>query len=127
MKHTIVIIAALALGGCAALTGTVPLPSLASVYKARLAYDTAFLPAAVNYRRLPLCADGTHFTLAVQCSEKSVVIKLQKADKTAVKALDDAEAFVRSHPGTNASAPVLEAATFAVSEAIALISPYASK
>ena len=111
---------AFALSSCA----SVPLPTLKSIYTARLSYDTVFLPAAVNYRRLKRCASGIKFTVASPCSNRSVIVKLMKADRIAEKALNDAESFVRANAGSPIGATLIDTASFAVSEAVSLITPY---
>lgn len=50
------------------------------------------LRLAVAYRHLPLCHTGTTATLANVCAQRSVVVKLQQADRAVRNALKAAQA-----------------------------------
>jgi hypothetical protein len=86
------------------------------VYELRLAYDTAFLIPATNYRRLGLCLGDTKSTFANPCAERAIVIKLQRADRAVQVALDNLQSFQLAYPTLDASA-YIGAATRAISTA----------
>jgi len=77
------------------------------------AYGTV-LAAAVNYKRLPLCrprqAGGGFTTL---CSERSILLQLQAADRKAYAAIVSLRNFRRNYPNINAVS-ALDAARNAV-------------
>lgn len=81
------IVAVLLLSGCAT-----PETPQQAVFQAKSSYAVA-LTAAVAYKRLPDCSRAPQ-----PCSDKAVVVQLQKADNVASTALDAAETAARS-PG----------------------------
>jgi ABC-type uncharacterized transport system substrate-binding protein len=101
---------ALALGGCATIRNPVDVPQLAAIESA---YGIA-LSLAVAYRDLPLCRTGTSPGLQNVCAKRSVVVRLQRADRDAQIALAAARSFVRANP-TLSAASVLAVAQNAVS------------
>ena len=80
MRRIIVAISlALVLTGCAAITKN-------RLYFMENTYGVA-LAQAVAYRNLGICPTGTVATLAKPCASRSIVLKLQAADKAAQSAL----------------------------------------
>jgi hypothetical protein len=113
------------LGGCAALSALTGPPvnnpvTARGVYELRAGYDAAFLIPATNYSRLPLCKTGTKFTAAVPCAQRSVILKLQRADQGVQGALDRLQQFTLANPTLGAGA-YIAAAQSAIIEAEALL------
>jgi ABC-type uncharacterized transport system substrate-binding protein len=103
-------VVALALSGCATIRNPVNVSQLAAIESA---YGVA-LSLAVAYRDLPLCRTGTLPGLRNVCAKRSVVVRLQRADRDAQIALAAARSFVKANP-TLSAASVLAVAQNAVS------------
>jgi len=93
-----IICAALLLSGCATYQNPINTSELATVESA---YGVA-LAVAVGYRQLPLCRTGAPTTLTNVCARRSIVIKLQTADRVAQAALIQARSFVKNNPTLDA-------------------------
>lgn len=124
-KLLLLIPLALSLGGCAVLTALTGPPlnnpiTGRTVYELRAGYDAAFLIPATNYSRLPLCLTGHKFTATVPCAQRSVLLKLQKADKAVQSALDRLQQFTLANPTLNGAA-YIAAAQDAIIEAESLL------
>ena len=91
MKRFIAVAVLFLLAACAT-----PQTPQQAVFEVKNAYAAA-LTVAVAYKRLPDCAQK-----ALPCSDKVVVMQLQKADNVASAALDAAEHAVRT-PGFGAN------------------------
>lgn len=90
---------ALALSGCATIRNPVNVGQLAAVESA---YGVA-LSLAVAYRGLPLCRTGTSPGLQNVCAKRSVIVRLQRADRDAQIALASARTFVKANPTIDAA------------------------
>jgi hypothetical protein len=100
----IVPVLALSLAGCAALptlnlSGTVSMNTLLGV---EASYGS-LLTAERAYKALPLCKTGTSPGVSNVCAKRSVIVRLQLADRNAVGAIKAAVAFVEQYPTVNAS------------------------
>lgn len=71
------------------------------------------LAAAVAYRNLPLCKRSRPFSATNICAKRSIIVKLQAADRKAKTAIIAARAFTTEHPFLDASA-LIDAARQAV-------------
>ncbi|MDA8230360.1 MAG: hypothetical protein M0006_03385 [Magnetospirillum sp.] len=94
----IVPVLGLLLSGCA----LAPRDPAQDVFALRAGFDAAVLAPAVTYATLPACPT----TNGAPCSYHDAVVQLDKGIRSAVAALDAAEATVREHPGTDASAAI---------------------
>lgn len=114
MKRLLAIgLLSLSLAGCA--TSSVKLNttvSLNTLLGAESAYGIA-LSAERAYKRLPLCQTGTVATALNPCAQRSIVVKLQAADRQAISAINAANAFIKTYPTVDAS-NVISAAESAV-------------
>lgn len=101
----------LVLGACASprvnLSGTVTLNTL---YGAQSAYGVA-LSGMRAYKALPLCRTGTTATVLNPCARRSIVVRLQAADRKAIAALRDARTFITRYPTLDASNVIAAAVT----------------
>ncbi len=126
MKRLIPLLLAFALAGCATLPdGTkvfLPTASIAnpvtptSLYDIQATYVIAQAGAAAyiqRYRDGHRCTKNALESIGNICSRRSVVIKLQNADRKAQITLGRATAFIRDNPTIDASA-VIAAAQSAV-------------
>jgi len=94
------------------------------VFVLQSTYDAAVLVPAASYRALGICAKGIHATLAEPCAERSIVVKLQKADKRAQAAFAALKLFVTAHPGQLGASGLYDAAALAVSQAQAIVATF---
>jgi len=126
MKRLLPLLLILALGGCATLpdgtkvflpTASVKNPVTAtSLYDIKATYVIAQAGADAyvqRYRDGHRCTKTALESVTNICSRRSVVIKLQNADRTAQIALGRVDAFIRDNPTIDASA-VISAAQQAV-------------
>lgn len=90
----IAILFALALGGCASFNNPITLNEIGGMESA---YGLA-LSAAVAYRNLPLCKTGTVATVTNICAQRSIIVKLQQANRGAIVAIHAARDFVVNNP-----------------------------
>lgn len=127
MRKTItafVLATSIALGGCAggsifqggsslteSITNPVGRNELAAVENA---YGIV-LSAAVNYRRLGICAKGASPTISAPCASREVVLQLQLFDRNAHAALLTARTFIKMNP-TISAVSVISAARKAVED-----------
>src|SRR5436190_22597327 len=122
MKQLTAVILMLLLGACATLpdgskvflpTATVKNPVLpASLYDVKATYAIAQSGAVAyidRYRQGHRCTTTALESPANLCSRRSVVIKLQNADRTAQIALGRVDAFIRDNPTIDASAVIYAA------------------
>jgi hypothetical protein len=86
------------LSACATYQNPINTSELAAVESA---YGVA-LAVAVGYRQLPLCRTGAPTTLTNVCARRSIVVKLQSADRVAQAALIQARSFVKNNPTLDA-------------------------
>lgn len=114
-----VVLLALFVGACGALTGGTP---AADVFAMRASYNAAVLAPAAAYASLPRCAAA----VPQPCSEQAVVNQLRKADAAAKAALDAAETVVRDTPRVDARTAI-RAATEAIAAVAAIAAIYGGK
>ncbi len=123
MKKLIIIAAlALSLAGCASLP-TVRVQNavtLNTMLGVEGAYGSA-LTAARTYKALPLCLTGTRATPTNPCAQRSIVARLQAADRRAVAAIHQANSFIKNYPTVDAS-NVISAASAAVTSMQSVLS-----
>jgi len=104
-----IILSFLLLGGCATLPNPVSTNTLATIESA---YGVA-LAGAVAYRNRPRCTTTALESVSNLCARRSVIVKLQVADRKAQVALGQATIFIRNNPTLDASA-LLQAAQASV-------------
>ena len=102
---------AFSLAACATISNPVGTTQLAQIESA---YGVA-LSVAVAYRNLPLCRTGTTPSVQNICAKRSVIVRLQAADRNAQGALVAARRFVRNNP-TISAASAIGAAQAAVAD-----------
>lgn len=93
---TIAVLSALTLGACSTLNigGAVTLNTLDGI----ISGYGLLLNAENTYKALPLCKTGTKPAVTNICAERSIIVRLQAADKVANQAVNSAEAFVKANP-----------------------------
>lgn len=111
-----IVVAVSFLAGCQSTKNPV---SQKNIFEVEAGYDATFLVPASAYSRLPLCAAGTTISASNVCASKSVLGKLQQADRNVQASFTAARNYVTAHPTLDASA-YLTAAILAVSAAEAL-------
>jgi hypothetical protein len=118
MKRFLVIPAlGFALAGCASAT----FPSLNintsvtrnTLYSVEGSYGIA-LSGERAYKALPLCKTGTTINFTNLCAKRSTIVKLQSADRVALSAIKNANAYIKAYPTLDAT-NVISAAQSAVS------------
>lgn len=127
MKRLIILALALALGACTTLPNgkTIFLPTasianpvtLTSLYDIKASYAIAQAGADAyiqRYRDGHRCTKTALESVTNLCSRRSIVLKLQNADRVAQIAIGRADTFIRDNPTIDASA-VIAAAQSAVS------------
>lgn len=115
-KFIFVSIIGLTLAGCAGAT----LPSLDlntsvtrnTLYSVEGSYGIA-LSGERAYKALPLCLTGTTINFTNLCAKRSTIVKLQAADRVAISAIKNANAFIKAYPTLDAT-NVISAAQQAV-------------
>jgi hypothetical protein len=119
-----VLCASLALAGCASgsrislpslsvLTASAPNPVTAEDFAAiESAYGVA-LAGAVAYRNRPLCKKTALESVSNLCARRSIIVRMQDADRRAQVALGSARVFIRDNPTLDAGA-LISAAKAAV-------------
>jgi hypothetical protein len=104
---------AVGLGGCAKtlpsldLTSSVTLNTMQSI---EASYGIA-LSGERAYKALPLCRTGTVATVTEPCAQRSLVVRLQAADRKALSAIQQANAFIKKYPTVDATNVISAAAT----------------
>lgn len=93
------LVLALGVSGCATFNNPISLNQLGAIESG---YGLA-LSTAVAYRSLPLCKTGTISTIAAICAQRSIIVKLQRADKTTQAAIAAANSFVLANPTLDAT------------------------
>lgn len=97
-KYLVVAVAllGLSLGGCGTLNigSQVSLNTLEGIVSG---YGI-LLNAENTYKALPLCKTGTAPSVNNICAKRSVIVRLQNADKVANSAVNNAVSFVRANP-----------------------------
>jgi ABC-type uncharacterized transport system substrate-binding protein len=101
-KLLIAALLAVGLAGCATIQNPVNTTRLATVEST---YGVA-LSIAVAYRNLPLCKTGTTPSLQNICAKRSVIVRLQSADRDAQIALASARSFVKNNPTLSATSVI---------------------
>jgi hypothetical protein len=104
---------AIGLAGCA--TPSVKLNTavgLNTMLGVESAYGIA-LSGERAYKALPLCLTGTRATVTNPCAQRSVIVRLQAADRQAISAIRNANTFIKTYPTVDAS-NVIAAASSAV-------------
>lgn len=109
MKRTIILALCLVLEACTTVRNPVSNTTLATIESA---YGVA-LAGAVAYRNRPRCTTTALESVSNLCARRSIVLKLQAADRQAQVALGKATIFIRNNPTLDASS-VLQAAQGAV-------------
>jgi hypothetical protein len=112
-KLLIAAVMALALAGCAGKMPSLNLSTdvtLNTVQGVQASYGIA-LSAERTYKSLPLCLTGTKATVLNPCAQRSVVERLQAADRKAVAAIRDMVQFVQKYPQVDATNAIQAAAT----------------
>ena len=94
MKKAIVICLGLSLSACASINNPITLNEIGGMESA---YGIA-LSAAVAYRSLPLCKTGFTATLTNVCAQRSIIVKLQAANRGVIVAVHAARDFVVNNP-----------------------------
>lgn len=108
MRKLLALLLLPAVGGCALLgsfQNPVNLNQLATVESG---YGIA-LSAAVAYRDLPLCKTGTVSTVTSICAQRSIILRLQAADRTVETAIQAANSFVAANPTLDATSVIAAA------------------
>lgn len=95
----------LILAGCASINNPLTLNELGGMESA---YGLA-LSAAVAYRSLPLCHTGTVASATNVCAQRSIVVKLQQASRTATLSIHAARDFVVNNPTVDATVAIATA------------------
>lgn len=90
----VILILAMALSGCASINNPITLNEIGGMESA---YGIA-LSAAVAYRSLPLCKTATVATVTNVCAQRSIIVKLQTANKSVIVAIHAARDFVANNP-----------------------------
>jgi hypothetical protein len=98
MKKILIIIVALSLSACATIRNPITTNQLATVESA---YGIA-LSIAVAYRNTRLCKRNEVPTFSNICAQRSVLLKLQVADRNVQIALAKARLFIRDNPTLDA-------------------------
>jgi len=121
-KLASLIIVGMLLSGCATpfgtkvgevfTTGIANPVTTQQIYNLEAAYGVA-LSGAVAYRERPRCTKTALESVTNLCARRSIVVKLQDADRKAQIALGQLKAFVSANPTLDASA-LLDAASAAV-------------
>ncbi len=101
---------ALSLGACATVKNPITSSQLATIESS---YGVV-LSGAVAYRNRPRCTKMALESVSNICARRSIVLRMQAADRTAQVALGRARAFVTNNPTLDASS-LLQAAQDAVS------------
>jgi hypothetical protein len=63
------------------------------------------------YKALPLCLTGTTATVLNPCAQRSVIVRLQAADRQAISAIRQANTFIKTYPTVDASNVIAAAST----------------
>lgn len=100
---------ALSVAACATIPNPISTTSLATIESA---YGVA-LAGAVAYRNRPRCTTSALESVSNLCARRSIVLKLQAADRKAQVALGKATIFIKNNPTLDASS-LLQAAQGAV-------------
>ena len=100
MKRIIPFLLIFALAGCATVQNPISVSSLATIESA---YGVA-LAGAVAYRNRPRCTKTALESISNLCARRSIVLKLQAADRQAQIALGKATIFIKNNPTLDASA-----------------------
>lgn len=121
-KLASLLIVGMLLGGCSTSFGTrvgeilttgIANPvTTTQIYNLEATYGIA-LSGAVAYRERPRCTKTALESISNICARRSIVVKLQEADRKAQIALAQLKNFVSANPTLDASA-LLDAATTAV-------------
>ena len=61
------------------------------------------LNAENTYKALPLCKTGTAPIITNVCAKRSIIVRLQSADRVANVSVNNAISFVRNNPSVNPS------------------------
>lgn len=101
----LVLLLAVSTAGCGLFTSFQNPVSLNDLGGIESTYGIA-LSAAVAYRNLPLCKTGTIATATNVCAQRSIIVKMQQADKTTESAIQAANAFVAANPTLNATSVI---------------------
>lgn len=110
MQRILLIMAlALSLGACATAKNPIDNTQLATIESA---YGVA-LSGAVAYRNRPRCTKTALESVSNLCARRSIVVRMQAADRSAQVALGRARIFVRDNPTINAGS-LIQAAQDAV-------------
>lgn len=113
-KLFIAALLAVGLAGCSTaklpsldLTSSVTLNTMQSI---EASYGIA-LSGERAYKALPLCRTGTVATVTDPCAQRSLVVRLQAADRKAISAIQQANAFIKKYPTVDATNVISAAAT----------------
>lgn len=109
------LVLAASLGGCAGKLPTLDLNTSVTnntLLGTEAAYGIA-LSGERAYKALPLCKTGTTPSITNICAKRSVIVRLQAADRKAVSAIDAANTFIKNYPTIDAT-DVIAAAQAAV-------------
>lgn len=109
MKRLLPLLLVLALAGCATVRNPVSTTELATIESA---YGVA-LAGAVAYRERPRCTKTALESVSNLCARRSIVVRLQQADRQAQIAIGKANIFIQNNPTLDASS-LLQAARGAV-------------
>jgi len=93
---TIAVLATLALGACS--TFSIGTQATLNTLDGIISSYGLLLNAENTYKALPLCKTGTKPSVTNICAQRSIIVRLQAADKVANQTVNSAEAFVKANP-----------------------------
>src|SRR6266851_4567429 len=90
------------LAGCATVQNPITRAQLSDI---EAGYGIA-LSFAAAYKRLPLCHTGTVASVSSPCAQRSVIVRMQQADRSAHAAMVAARVFIRDNPQLDATSVI---------------------
>lgn len=116
MKKAVLFLAlAVSVGGCASNLPSLDLNTTVTrntLYSVEASYGLA-VSGERAYKALPLCKTGTSINFTNLCAKRSTIVKLQAADRVAISAISNANAYIKAYPTLDAT-NVISAAQQAV-------------
>lgn len=92
---------ALALGGCNLPTLNIGSQVNLNTLEGIVSGYGILLNAENTYKALPLCKTGTTPSVTNICAKRSIIVRLQNADKLANTAVNQAVGFVKANPSVD--------------------------
>jgi hypothetical protein len=106
MKIIAVCLLALSLTACAGIPSPIVNPvTTTSLYDVEAVYGTT-LVGAVAYRNLPLCKKSNPFSASNICAYRSIIVKMQAADRKAQIAIVAGRKFITQNPTIDATSVI---------------------